>query len=225
MREEHYLYAIVHGATPNWRPPTFGVDGAPVTPHRRSDLVVLASCFASVPPAGPRRLGAHHDVVVSALEADALLPFAYGTCVAGLLDDWLEARRPAVHATLERLRGHIEMSVKLLRLGGEGGPDASGLRQLGHRLVECAGVPDWRTSASRPAANVVGGVAFLVRRDDVSSFLARIAPVASRARGVAVVPTGPWPAYSFTPTLMRRPPARIGAAPDEPRLAEGGGLL
>jgi len=31
----------------------------------------------------------------------------------------------------------------------------------------------------------------------VPAFLSRIAPVASRAAGLAVVPTGPAPAYSF----------------------------
>jgi hypothetical protein len=54
-------------------------------------------------------------------------------------------------------------------------------------------------------------VAFLVPRLEVPDFLTRIAPIASRASGVAVVPTGPWPAYSFVPTL--------GAAPIGDRLA------
>jgi hypothetical protein len=51
----------------------------------------------------------------------------------------------------------------------------------------------------------VASVAFLVERGELTAFLARIAPVAARAAGVAVVPTGPWPAYSFAPALERRP--------------------
>ena len=51
----------------------------------------------------------------------------------------------------------------------------------------------------------MGSVAFLVPRPDLTGFLSRIAPVASRAVGVAVVPTGPWPPYSFVPPLERAP--------------------
>ena len=67
MREEHYLSAIVRGPTPAWRPPARGLDGIAVTSRRLDDLLVLESRLAVVPPAGPRRLGAHHDVVASAL--------------------------------------------------------------------------------------------------------------------------------------------------------------
>jgi hypothetical protein len=50
-----------------------------------------------------------------------------------------------------------------------------------------------------------------VPRPDLTGFLSRIAPVASRAVGVAVVPTGPWPPYSFVPPLERAPSARVAA--------------
>ena len=59
----------------------------------------------------------------------------------------------------------------------------------------------WRALA------IAASVAFLVPRAEVPALLARIAPIASRAVGVAVVPTGPWPAYSFVPVLDRLPPA------------------
>jgi hypothetical protein len=62
----------------------------------------------------------------------------------------------------------------------------------------------------------VAALAFLVPRGEVPAFLARIAPVASHADGVAVVPTGPWAPYSFVPDLGRVPLARAGAAPLQP---------
>jgi len=43
----------------------------------------------------------------------------------------------------------------------------------------------------------------------VDALLARIAPVVSRAGSIAVVPTGPWPAYSFAPPLDRPPVVRV----------------
>jgi hypothetical protein len=45
-------------------------------------------------------------------------------------------------------------------------------------------------------------VAFLVPRDGIGDFLARVAPVAARAGAIAVVPTGPWAPASFSPRLQ-----------------------
>jgi hypothetical protein len=59
----------------------------------------------------------------------------------------------------------------------------------------------------------VASVAFLLPRAELADFLARIAPVASRAVGVAVVPTGPWPAYSFVPVFDRPPLAPVAPPP------------
>jgi hypothetical protein len=56
---------------------------------------------------------------------------------------------------------------------------------------------------------VGAAVAFLVPRSDLAGFLARIAPVASHAAAVAVVPTGPWAPYSFVPELDRAPLSRV----------------
>lgn len=73
--------------------------------------------------------------------------------------------------------------------------------------------PAWHFRASANGDNVAASVAFLVPRDEVGAFLARIAPVASRAAGIAVVPTGPWPAYSFAGSFERLPLARVTATP------------
>jgi hypothetical protein len=54
---------------------------------------------------------------------------------------------------------------------------------------------------SGSGGNATITLAFLVPRPDVSAFLARIAPVASRAGDVAVVPSGPWPPSTFVPPL------------------------
>src|SRR5207253_2173220 len=57
---------------------------------------------------------------------------------------------------------------------------------------------------------VVVAAVDLDARAEVDGFLARIAPIASRAAGIAVVPTGPWPPYSFVPSFDRFPLARLG---------------
>jgi len=209
-----YLYAIVDGLPPGWRPPT-GVDGGAVATRLLDGLAVVAGAVDRVPEATPKTAALHHDVVASALDAAALLPLRYGVAVPdGELAGWVAAQAGLLRASLDRVRNRVEMSVKLLRLGGAPGRrpargaapplEERELRALAEHLVERAGLAEWRWRPSG-TGNVAASVAFLVERGDLGDFLARIAPVATRASGVAVVPTGPWPAYSFAPPLERRP--------------------
>jgi hypothetical protein len=85
------------------------------------------------------------------------------------------------------------------------------LRAFAERLVERAALPQWRYTACGSGVSLGATLAFLVPRGEVQEFLARIAPLASRAAGLAVVPGGPWPAYSFAPSLS----AERGAAVHE----------
>ena len=216
-----HLFAIVDRLPRSWRPPASAL--GPVGVHALDGLEVLACDCERLPPVTARTLAQHHEVVAAAMDAEALLPFRFGTAVpAGELAAWFAAHAARIRATLAELRGAVEMSVKLLRLhcghGAEGScpecaghsPDVGELRQLADRLVERAGLARWRFRASANGDNVAGSIAFLVPRDEVEAFLARIAPVASRAAGIAVVPTGPWPADSFAGSFERPPLACVG---------------
>ncbi|HKB24001.1 MAG TPA: GvpL/GvpF family gas vesicle protein [Methylomirabilota bacterium] len=219
-----HLFAIVERLPAFWRTPASSLGAVAARPV--DELTLLASPCEGVPEANARTLASHHDVVSSTLDAAAVLPFRFGTVVpATELPDWLEAHRTRIRTTLTELRGQVEMSVKLLRLhcghGADracpecagGAPGAAELGDLAERLVERAGVARWRFSSSAHGDNIAGSVAFLVPRQEVHAFLARIAPVASHAAGIAVVPTGPWPAYSFAGNFDRLPLARVPAAP------------
>lgn len=211
-----YMYAVVDGLPATWHPPPAVTPAAPVTRHQVGPLLVLGSTLDVVPPANARTLALHHDVVASALDALAVLPFRYGTTVAdGDHDAWLRVHQPALATALAQVRGCVEMSVKLLRLdSGEAhaGPGEGELRRLAEQLVDRARIEQWRYRPAGTAGNVVASVAFLLPRAELAEFLARIAPIASRAVGVAVVPTGPWPAYSFVPALDR-PPLAVAPPP------------
>lgn len=226
----HYLYAIVERLPGRWRPPTAGVAGASVVPRRFDDLVVLTSLLETVPAASPRNLALHQDVLAGLVDATATLPMVYGTAVPFTeLPGWLAAHRATVTAALRSVRGCVEMTVKLLRLDGAiahrlvdrasphpagGSTVATGdgqLRALAEALTERAALPRWRYRPSGNAGNVAATVAFLVPRADLAGFLGRIAPVASHAAGVAVVPTGPWVPHSFVPDLGRAFRARVRA--------------
>jgi Gas vesicle synthesis protein GvpL/GvpF len=217
-----YLYAIVDRLPARWRPPTAGVGGASVVPRRVDDLVVLGSLVDVVPLANPRTLALHQDVVATVIDAPATLPFEYGTAVSALgLHDWLAANRALVATALASVRGCVEMTVKLLRLDGaithrlgerERGrhpigaterPGEPDLKALAEALAERATARQWRYRPPGSGGNVAAAVAFLVPRTDLAGFLARIAPVASHATGIAVVPTGPWAPSSFVPDFER----------------------
>ena len=219
-----YLYAIVDRMPAAWRAPTSGLGDASVVPRRVHDVVVLGSLLDTVPAASPRTLAIHHDIVATVLDAAALVPCRYGTTVpATALADWVQAHRAVVAAALGAVRDCVEMSVKLLRLdcsvdaaprdrrraGSAAAPEEAALRTLADRLVERAALAQWRYRPTGHGGNVAASIAFLVPRTEVAGFLARIAPVASHATGVAVVPTGPWPPYSFVPDFDRAPLARV----------------
>jgi hypothetical protein len=220
-----YLYAVVEGLPHGWRPPP-PVVGERVERRSLAGLVILSSAAPLVPPPSPSTLALHHDVVASALDADGLVPFRYGTALRATdVDGWLTRERPALDGALASVRGCVEMSVKLLRLdagpaagpSAEASPDEERLQALADQIVERAALAQWRYRPAGTVGNVVASVAFLLPRAELADFLARIAPVASRAVGVAVVPTGPWPAYSFVPAFDRAPlTAAPGQAPTNP---------
>ena len=219
-----YLYAVVEGLPHGWRPPP-PVVGERVERRSLTGLVILSSAAPLVPPASASTLALHHDVVASALEADGLVPFRYGTALrAADVDAWLARERPALDGALASVRGCVEMSVKLLRLdtapaaaapadATRDAADERRLHALADQIVERAALAQWRYRPAGTAGNVVASVAFLLPRGELADFLARIAPVASRAIGVAVVPTGPWPAYSFVPAFDRAPLSQAAPPP------------
>ena len=212
-----YLYAIADRLPAAWRPPDASV-GSPVELRRLGDLVVLVSALERAPDANARTLALHHDVVASTLDAAGTVPFRFGVIVdAEDLEAWLAAHAALINTTLAQLRGCVEMSVKLLRLHcghsidrtcrecADGAPGVVQLRELAERLVAQAEIERWRYRSPGGGSNVAGSIAFLMARAEVDGFLARIAPIASRATGIAVVPTGPWPPYSFVPSFDRFP--------------------
>ena len=242
---DSHLYAIVEELPPAWRPPS-APSGPSVALTRVAGLTAVTSPVERTPAASAPALARHDTIVASLLHVGAVLPFRFGLVVATAdLPGWIAAHAPSLRASLGQVRGCVEMDVRLLRLHcahavglvcpacAGGTPDADGLRAVGDRLIEQAGVARWRyRSAAGAQGNAAASVAFLVPRREVAAFLSRIAPVASRAQGIAVVPTGPWPPYSFAPPVDRLPLAPAaglggvrtaggGAPAPRPRAADG----
>ncbi|OLC17684.1 MAG: hypothetical protein AUH29_01260 [Candidatus Rokubacteria bacterium 13_1_40CM_69_27] len=217
-RPQRYLYAMVEGLPGWWRPPREGVGAGAVTARPVRDLFLIASPIVSPPGRTPGAQARHHDVVGSLLEATSVVPFRFATVVPEMdIDGWLDARMPLIRTSLAEVRGCVEMTVRLLRLDPriERSPGANGvagfLRIVADRLIERAGLPNWRYCPTGSGGNAAASLAFLVPRADISVFLAHIAPIAARAEGVAVVPTGPWPPYSFLAALERETAPTAGS--------------
>jgi hypothetical protein len=195
-----YLYAIAEGLPRRWRPPAVGVSTAPVVARSLCGLVLITSTIDALPRPTPKAMARHAEVVSAALTADAVLPLPFGTVVAALeVDDWLAGHLELIRTCLPRLRRHVEMTIRLVSLS-PGAEARATLRAIAERLVERAEVSEWRCREDGPGGPV-SSLAFLVPRDGVPEFLARVAPVAARAGDVAVVPTGPWAPSSFSPRL------------------------
>jgi len=190
----YYVYALIDRVPRRWRPPASGVGGGSVEAQRIRDVVLIVSRIVDSVPRTPRTQALHDDVLASLMDAEAVAPLPFGTTVVDLAS-WVEARLSGLRDALAVVRGSVEMTVRLLRLDAD--VDGPHLRTMAERLIERAGLPHWRYRPAANPTNVAASLSFLVPRDEVSAFLARIAPVAARAAGLAVVPTGPAPAYSF----------------------------
>jgi hypothetical protein len=207
-----YLYATVEGLPRWWKPPPAGVGAEPIVARAVTDLSLIASPLTVPLSRTPRTVALHQEVVASLLEARAVIPFDFGTVLdAAELEPWLGTRLSALRAALADVRGSVEMTVRLLRLDPRPCLAFDPLEALAQRLVERAGLPRWRYLGNGGTATA--SLAFLVPRGDVQNFLARIAPVASHAEGVAVVPTGPWAPYSFVPALEPAVAAAVDVGP------------
>jgi hypothetical protein len=204
------LYAI----TDDPGPPLPDVAGLRLVPF---DGLAAVCTPASETELSPETLW-HHEEVVEALMADRdLLPVRYGT----RLDDEaavaraMEGRSGELAAALDRVRGAVELSVRVVAAGGTPSPpgppertsgaeylrlraqaEASrddAARALHEPLAACA-----RESAQgRPRPPELFRAAYLVERGVIDSFVAEVGRLQEESTGLAILCTGPWPPYSF----------------------------
>lgn len=197
----HHLYGILERPPLASRLPQIGVDDRPVLVRRIGGVVLLSTLVEATPRPSPCALRRHHDVLAAVTVPGPLFPLRYGVGVPlGELESWLAARAGRIRAGLRGMRGHVEMRVSVLALHFGTG-DVEHLQAVADRVATSAGVAHWRGRLSGKGGNATVTLSFLVPRADVSPFLSRIAPIASRAGDVAVVPSGPWPPLTFVPAL------------------------
>jgi Gas vesicle synthesis protein GvpL/GvpF len=198
-------------------------DSPPATPPSAVDLRVVenAGLFAFCGPAQRRDvseglLWRHEEIVETLMKTCDLLPVRFGTQV----DDEhsvamvLARQRNELCAALGRVRGAVELSVRVVSVDREAQPavvfvsGADYLRSKASEAEEQARVASavheplaLMARASRKLRQVSGHeslcFAYLVDRGAVASFAARVDGVRLSNPDLHVLCTGPWPPYSF----------------------------
>jgi hypothetical protein len=121
-------------------------------------------------------------------------------------------RMPDFGEALDRVRGCVEMGVRVVREEAQGDDASESGREYMHRRLAAVREAE-RIAADLDAAvatiardglrsvmasgNLVVSVAYLVPRDAADAFRAAVETLARDRRDVAYVCVGPWPPYSF----------------------------
>ena len=223
-----YLYAItddaagpfertgLHGSVLR----TVGADGLYAVVSQHVDLRLEAT---------EDDLWAHESVVEEVMERAVALPMRLGSVLADEMEvlELLRERREELTATLDRVRGTVELGVRaaIEPLPGaerESTPAGSGpgtaymLRRLGQarRGAEVAArIHEPLAMLARESRHRLGNGApaggsrrpqlsasYLVDRGRVDRFRARVEELEDEVAEASIVCTGPWPPYSFTST-------------------------
>ncbi len=204
-----------------------GVAGA------RPRLVERAGINAVVSEFGEERVGvtrenvlAHERVVRRVLALTTPLPFRFGTIVSeARLESYLDAGQAKLKVQLARVRGAVEMSVKIIwnegRAAGEEGESVGGsgtaflLRKRRELLGEgeaegrAAEVEAWlgraveglvRDSSVRlqPSEGLLLAAAHLVERARLADYRAALGRAKAERPEIHFLTSGAWPPYSFS---------------------------
>jgi Gas vesicle synthesis protein GvpL/GvpF len=191
------LLAISDGAAPA-RPPLRAV---PV------DGLTVLCAPATERRVTPEALWRHEELLEELMRECDLLPVRYGTVVADedAVARAVTGRRDELAAALERVRGAIELALRVEpRTPPPPVEAASGseyMRAKAARLATARELHEPLAARSRAAVVKPGHellrAAYLVERGSVDAFVAAVREQQRARPDLALLCTGPWPPYSF----------------------------
>jgi hypothetical protein len=213
-----YAYGICEPDAADPPPGRRGLGGATLRTLESDGLAAVYSRHRSLrTQPSPELVLAHERVLEAVMERGPVLPMRFGTELEGeeRLAAVLAERHDELARALERVRGHVEMGLRVLpardRPGGgrdgQSGRDylmarvadrrraERAARELHAPLAELAGASGVRDRPAPPALLVSS---YLVESGGVERFRARAAELAARHDDLQIAVTGPWPPYSFT---------------------------
>jgi hypothetical protein len=223
-----YVYAIVDRPEIDL-PSVSGIDAGAICGLRTGDLMAVVSPIeVSTVPLNRDHLLAHERVIEALMGAHTVLPARFGTTAeqAERIERTLETNSADYHANLDRVRGRVEIA---LRVGWE--PEADGpiarpragdaangrgymlalleqtrrnqrqrdaAEELATRLtVGLNELADANVVQVQPTPQLLLKAAYLVRREHVPQIRRRIELLRAGYPALTFLATGPWPAYSF----------------------------
>lgn len=225
-----YVYCLSEELTEAVLAGVRGLGGEPARLVTPAGLGAVVSPFEEAPaPVTREHVLAHNRVNSQVLAATTPLPFRFGTLTdEARLASYLRERGAELRAALARVRGAVEMSVKLMwdasaptpaespadAGGAKGGTafllakrrELRGEEDAQRRAEELAAWLERRTSdlaraaeaRVRPAETLVVRAAHLVGRDQVAEYRERLRDLRAERPDLRFLTSGPWPPYSFT---------------------------
>jgi len=153
-------------------------------------------------------LWAHERVVEGLTDERTVLPMRFGTTVAGeqALRSFLADRQVSLLGALARIRGRVELGVRVVAENDDAAEIASGRDYLLSKLRESTRAdrvhePLAQLAADSrrrpPHAEELLRSAYLVDRAAVPRFSTRVAQLQRAHREMEIVCSGPWPPYTF----------------------------
>jgi hypothetical protein len=215
-----YVYAIGEAARTALPPGQPGLGGARLRLTTCGDIAAVYSRHRTLrPQPAPRTMWSHEAVVERLMRRAAVLPLRFGTMLGDeqALRAILAQRHDELIQGLERVRGRVELSLRVLRRADQPRPPEhdSGrayllARREEHRRAERAArevheplatlARDVRLRAPAPPPALLLA-AYLLDEPQVETFKARVVALAAGRDDLSIVGTGPWPPYSFVPEL------------------------
>jgi hypothetical protein len=212
-----YAYGIAH-PSPTLPPGRRGLGGAALRVLETRGLAAVYSQHRRFRARPEAALVIEHERVLEAVMACApVLPMRFGTQLDSTerLAAAVAGRHRELRAALDRVRGRVELGVRvlptdppaarppspssgrdhLLSLAAARRRDERIAGQIHHPLDDLAAGSVVREHSPSPTVMVA---AYLVDTGQVDSFRHRADEVAASHPDVRVVVTGPWPPYSFT---------------------------
>jgi len=189
-----YVYAVTEPRERSLQPPLYEVD------HGRLAAVVADH---DPPEPTPDSLWRHEEIVESLMADGPVLPMRFGSTTDDV-EELLDRRHDALIAGLERVRGAVELGVRVVGALGES-PPASGTEYLRRRAAIAAlrrRIHEPLAALSRASLELDrhGSVgAYLVDESAVEPFHATVDDLEVEL-DVTLACTGPWPPYSFPPS-------------------------
>ena len=199
-----------------------GVAERPVFPVREARLVMLVSRLEGPFRADAHSIIQHGRVVHRVFEQHTVLPFRFGTTFQSeqQVRQVLLANRDEFLDAMNRLRGKVEMHVKLLFAANGAGaaanaaqppnspPEPELARQATRRLAGMFRPLEEQVSV-RPLQNgdTLVDFAHLIEGTRLADYQRIHASAAGRMKDCRLLLSGPWPPYHFLPLAIRIPAA------------------